>query len=105
MSKDIIRSSSSERDVAAILGYFLDQHADTAGDRFLQELQKTFDSIAALPDLGHPWESSDPRSSGLRYWPVRRFEKYLVFYRTTVHGILIKRVLHGSQDIASLVIG
>jgi plasmid stabilization system protein ParE len=103
MSKEVIRSSPSERDVAAILSYFLEQHAEDAGQRFVSELQRTFDDIAAFPHLGHPWESSDPRDKDLRYCLVHEFNNYLVFYRVTAHGILIKRVFHGSQDIASLL--
>jgi toxin ParE1/3/4 len=99
MSKKVIQSSPYQRDLARILDYFIDQDAVDVAQRFVVALDETFASIADLPNLGHPWESPEARSQGLRYWPVIRFENYLVFYRQTANGILIKRLFHGSQDI------
>jgi len=74
---EIIRSSPSDRDVAAILNYFLEQCAEEAADHFLTGLEKTFNAIAALPNLGHPWESSDPRDKDLRLLACERFPELI----------------------------
>jgi toxin ParE1/3/4 len=103
MKTDIIRSSPAERDIARILNYFLAEDAEIAGGRFGEQLEAALAAIAALPNLGHPWESPDARDKDLRYWHVPGFRSYLVFYRITAHGILIKRVLHSSQDIRRLL--
>ncbi len=39
------------------------------------------------------------RLNGLRRFPVRGFEKYLVFYLPREAGIDVIRVLHGARDI------
>jgi toxin ParE1/3/4 len=36
--------------------------------------------------------------SGLRKWPVRNFENFLIFYLPRSGGVSIVRVLHGKQD-------
>ena len=105
MSVDIIRSSPFERDLARILQYFLDQHAEDAGDRFLLQLDSTLAAIQANPGSGSGWESPHPRLQGIRYRQVKGFENFLVIYRVTPHGILIKRLFHGSQDIERALLG
>jgi toxin ParE1/3/4 len=41
--------------------------------------------------------------AGIRKWPVKGFENFLIFYRPRAKGISIVRVLHGSQDWWSLL--
>jgi plasmid stabilization system protein ParE len=95
----VIQTSPYQRDFARILNYLIDQDAVDVAQRFVAALDETLAFIADFPDLGHSWESRDARSQGIRYKPVIRFPNYLVFYRQTPNGILIKRLFHGSQDI------
>ena len=34
--------------------------------------------------------------------PVRKFDNYLIFYRSTPEGLEIVRVVHGARDLPSL---
>lgn len=87
----------------------LEQHAyiawdnPAAADRFLLAAERAFQNLANLPHLGQVWPSPDPRLAGLRFWPIPRFEKHLVFYRPTDEGILVVRVLHSARDIPLLL--
>jgi toxin ParE1/3/4 len=35
-------------------------------------------------------------------WPVKDFEKYLIFYRSLPEGIEVVRIIHGARDIERL---
>jgi toxin ParE1/3/4 len=37
----------------------------------------------------------------MRWFPVKGFPNYLVFYRPILRGIEVVRVLHGARDIAA----
>ena len=40
----------------------------------------------------------DSELAGIRKWPVKDFESFLVFYLPHHRGVTIVRVLHGHQD-------
>jgi toxin ParE1/3/4 len=67
--------------------------------RFLRAAEWTMVRIARMPEAGSPWETTHGALGGVRYWPVRGFKNYLIFYRVTVGGIAVIRVLHAAQDI------
>lgn len=96
---EIVHASSSWRDQKRIIDYFDAAHAEGAAMRFLEALDETIAFIAEFPDLGNPWESSNPRHVQLRYRLVKEFQNYLVMYRRFEQHLLIMRVFHTSQDI------
>jgi toxin ParE1/3/4 len=61
--------------------------------------------IADMPAAGSPWESADPALAGVRYWPVRGFRHYIIFYRAVRRGIEVIRVLHAAQDVEQILGG
>lgn len=99
MSIKVEKSSVAIRDFTRILNYFLDQNAPDAGLRFVDAFDSTLEKIADLPDLGSRWESGNPRLAKIRYWPIKGFVNYLVFYQRFTDVIVITHVLHASQDI------
>jgi toxin ParE1/3/4 len=36
---------------------------------------------------------------GLRRWPVKNFDKYLIFYKNAGDQVEIIRILHGKRDL------
>ena len=75
-----------------------------AARRFLEAAQQTFERIAEMPDLGARFQfleldQPSPLLAELRVVPIKRFRKYLVFYRAIRGGAEIVRVLHGARDI------
>jgi toxin ParE1/3/4 len=84
---------------------YLARHASLpTADRFLAAAEKTIEQLARMPGLGTRWDSDRTRLAGVRYRPVSRFRKYLVFYRPHAEGgIEVLRVLHGARDLANLL--
>jgi toxin ParE1/3/4 len=49
-------------------------------------------------EIGSPLVVNDPELSGIRKWPVKDFENFLIFYLPHDRGVTIVRVLHARQD-------
>jgi toxin ParE1/3/4 len=73
-----------------------------AARRFYEAATKAFKTLANMPEMGGSWGSRNPTVADLRVWPVRGFEKYLIFYRIIPEGIEIVRILHSARDIDDL---
>jgi toxin ParE1/3/4 len=76
--------------------------ADSAAtaERFVAALRAEIELLSGHPFLGR---RRNFRTRGLRSWPVRGFEKHILFYRVTSRVVEIVRVLHGSRDIRELL--
>jgi addiction module RelE/StbE family toxin len=68
-----------------------------AADRLVSEIRDECRRLLKNPRLGH--KRTDLTARPVRFWPVRRF--YLIIYEVQKAQILVVRILHGSQDIAS----
>jgi toxin ParE1/3/4 len=102
MSGVIRKTLQARVDLVEIADY-LAQGSLAAAERFLQAAEQAFAGLAAMPGLGSPWESSNPRLQEVRTWSVPGFRKYLVFYRPTADGIDVLRVLHGARDLDAVL--
>lgn len=51
------------------------------------------------PRAGSPGRFGSSRARGIRFWPLRGFESYLVFYRVDEDDIDVVRILHGARDV------
>jgi toxin ParE1/3/4 len=74
----------------------------TAG-RFIDALEKAFDHLSQMPELGALGNFRNPGLSGIRVWPLSGFEKILIFYRPSDESLDVIRVLHSSRDIAGIL--
>ena len=79
------------------------EYSSSASVRFLKEAQKAFLLLSGLPGIGAPRDYDNRDLNGMRMWPVSGFRNYLIFYLTTEDTIEIVRILHGSQNIQSIL--
>ena len=71
--------------------------------RFLEAAHETFSLIASQPAMGWPCRMRYAGLASVRVFPVRTFDKMLVFYRPVASNrIEIVRVLHGSRDLQAV---
>lgn len=70
----------------------------TAADRVYQAAQMTFETLAAMPTIGTLYHPKRTQLAGIRFFPIKQFRNYVVYYRTTGQGIEIIRVLHAHMD-------
>lgn len=94
MSKKIyILSEIADKDLEDIFDYTLDEFGFDQAERYLLELEKTFQNLLLNPQLG---KKRDEIKKGLYSLPK---DNHIIFYRILHNHIKIIRVLHGSQDI------
>ena len=92
----------AEQDLEACID-FIAADGPVRATRFIEAVQSAFDRLADMPQIGKRREFRNSRLTGVRAWPIPRFEKYLIFYRVTEKEIQIFRVLHGAQDVQSIL--
>ena len=73
-----------------------------AAERFLTATEEAFEKLAEMPRMGPLRGFTRESNRDIRFWPIRGFENYLIFYRPTSDGIEVLRVVHGAQDINRL---
>ena len=71
-------------------------------DEFYVLRKKAFRQLLRMPHAGDVCEFDTEELAGLRMWPVRGFENYVIFFRPTTNGIEVIRVLHAAQDFPSI---
>jgi toxin ParE1/3/4 len=79
------------------------QHNPRAALRFLDAAEATFRRLAGMAGIGTRYNPEHPALSELRVFPISHFKNDIVFYRPLASGIEVVRVLHGAQDIHSIL--
>ena len=101
MRRSISISPQADRDIDALFAY-LAQDSPDAADRFLVAAQEALELLAEMPEIGSLQQFDHPALKDLRSWPVKGFEKHLIFYRLIASRIEIIRVLHAARDLGPL---
>ena len=65
-----------------------------AADKTFQAAEETFELLAEMPSIGVSYWTTNPKLKGLKFFPVKKFSNYIVYYRELNEGIEIVRVLH-----------
>jgi toxin ParE1/3/4 len=88
----------------------LEEHADyialdrpSAAGRFLAAVEKNLRELAELPLQGAPRRFVNSKLKDVRSWAVSGFDKFLIFYRPTAHGIEVVRILHLARDLQRIL--
>jgi toxin ParE1/3/4 len=103
VSANIIRRDQVIADLETLTDRIAKDSPKSA-ERFLKAVEKAIALLAEFPELGSRCEFRSPHIKDLRVWSIRRFKKYLIFYRPIENGIEIFRVLHGARDLEALFI-
>ena len=100
----IIRAGEALQDTADIHLFIAVENLEAA-ERFLTALRLSFRTLARWPEIGPRYQSNRAGLTGLRFWPVRRFTNYLIFYRVMERPgrLHIVRVLHGARDVPQVL--
>jgi toxin ParE1/3/4 len=95
------RVERTDRSVVDIINHalWIARTQPDAARRFVQATEDAITKLAAMPGMGALRESSDPKLAGLRQWPIKGFRNFLIIYQPLRDGIVVVRVMHGSQDI------
>ncbi len=98
----IKRTPRAKQDLLEHVLYLARINPDIA-EKFIEASKVAFEHLAQMPKKGKLQEFKSPELAGTRRWFIPGFDKYLIFYRPITAGIEILRVLHGAQDIESIL--
>ena len=82
--------------------YFGEQSGVELAERYFAAVDATCLRLADYPESGVLYDPGITRLKGLRRFPVRGFESYIVFYLPYQAGVDVIRVLHSSRDIVDI---
>ena len=74
-----------------------------AADRFIDAAEATFAFLSANPLVGSLCTFRAAETTGLRRWPVRGFENYIVYYLSITDGIDVVLVIHAARDVEAIL--
>jgi toxin ParE1/3/4 len=103
VNRHIIRRRASLIDLDQAADYLQQQRGASVAIRFLRAAEAAFEQLANTPGIGLRYEPENPLFDGVRFSPISRFKKYLVFYKAFDDGVEILRILHGARDIQGLL--
>ncbi len=81
---------------------YISEDNPEAADRFLEALERSCELLATMPDMGSRRTFDNPALADVRTMPIKGFEKYLIFYRSSPEGVEIIRIVHGARDLPAL---
>src|SRR5438105_1776993 len=93
-----IKREAAKRDLTQHFATLAEHASLAVARRFKGAAQSTFIEISKMPEIGTPGKVRRGKFAGIRLWPVRGFERYLIAYHALEDGVLIERVFHSSQD-------
>lgn len=96
------KRESAIADLTEIVDY-LAERSESAANRFIDAVEYEFSVLRDFPLFGSIYESAPTRLAGLRSWPIKGFENYLIFYIPHDSQIEVIRVLHGNRHVARLI--
>jgi toxin ParE1/3/4 len=83
--------------------YVLEKNAAVVGERFIEAVESTIQTICRNPAIGAPRFLKHPKLAGLRSWPVSGFPMMRAYYICTGDNLRIIRILHGRRDVNAIL--
>ena len=111
---DVIFSKEAENDVVEN-AHYIAQSNPIIGAEVFDRVWETCELLASLPAMGTPigslFDTSDlgqeivellnakPLLNKMRRFPVKKFNKLIIFYSTKDNELHVERILHGHRNI------
>jgi toxin ParE1/3/4 len=92
----LIWSDDADADLLAIWRFGADEWSPTIADEHLKDIDETCRLLLEAPDLGR---ARDDIMIGVRSIPL---DPHTIYYRVSVAGIEILRVLHQREDVTNI---
>ena len=93
----ILITPAAENDLVNIWLYIARDNQNAA-DRVYQAAEKTFETLLAEPRMGTLYQTKRAQLEKMRFFPVSKFQNYVIYYQEHPQGIVIVRVLHAYMD-------
>ena len=102
LTRNVTQRPRARLDLLEQFTYFGERDGVDLAERYLTAVEETCRRLAEHPRSGTRYDSGIAKLNGLRHFPVKGFENYLVFYFPRRNGIEVIRVMHGARDIGGV---
>ena len=85
------------------LAYFVAKDNVVVGLNLYEEAERTFENLVNNPKMGMKYMTINTKLNNIRFFPMKKFSKYFVFYEELNDQIRVIRILHYSRDIKDLI--
>lgn len=75
----VIRPRAQDDILRQFRWYLVEQDAHDAAFRFMEAVEASVERLLNMPHIGAVREIRNPALVGLRFWPVKEFEEFLIF--------------------------
>ena len=96
--KAVVPRRLARSDVEAAVDHYAREAGETVALRFIDALERVYESMGRSPSLGSPRYAHELNLPGLRTRRIAGFP-YLVFYVEGAEAVDVWRVLHAQRDI------
>jgi toxin ParE1/3/4 len=102
----VFTKRQAEKDANEIW-FYIAQDNPQAAEAFLSAIEEASYILSTTPSIGGMRYFHHPELHGLRFYPLKKFEKYLMFYRTVEEEEVVEivRIVHGARDLPRLFSG
>jgi toxin ParE1/3/4 len=94
--KAVIRPRAQDDILRQFRWYLVEPDAPDAAFRFVEAVEAP---VVRAPNMGAPRKLRSPALKGLRIWPVKDFNDFLIFYVVAGDTVRVIRILHGKRDV------
>lgn len=101
--KSVIRPRARDDITRQFRWYLVERDAPDAAFRFVDAVEESVRQLLRMPEMGAPREIRNPVLKGLRAWPVKEFEEFLIFYVAQEDTVRVIRVLHGRRNVGRIL--
>ncbi len=99
--RTVVFLKKAEEDIMEITDYIASDSV-RAARAFRDSIRHTCSVLTGMPGLGVFSSFGNPKLSDMRFWPLKGFEKYLIFYRMTEEHLEVFLLLHGARKLSSI---
>jgi toxin ParE1/3/4 len=99
----VIRPRARDDIIRQFRWYLVEQDAPDAAFRFVDAVEASVEQLLSMPGVGAPREIGNPALKGLRVWPVKEFDEFLICYVVEGDTLRVIRILHGKRDIQRIL--
>lgn len=95
----VIRPRAQDDILRQFRWYLVEHDAHTAAFRFVEAVEASVARLSSMPHIGAERELRNPALVELRFWPVKDFEEFPIFYVVEGETLRVIRILHGKRDL------
>ena len=91
------------QDIHQSVRWFQENASQNLVERYFEAVQATVLELVQRPQIGSPCNFEKTELAGIRRWPVKDFNRWLIFYFPVKPRIQVVRVLHGARDLDAIL--